>query len=292
MADEERPQILLTNDDGIGSPGLWAAAEALSELGYVTVAAPREQHSGAGRSMPIGSDGVLREEQVTVRAVTWKVYAIGGSPAQAVQHGILELMPRRPDLVVAGINYGENLTTSVTISGTIGAALEGAAFGVPSLAVSLEMPQEYYLSYTKEIDFSAASHFTALFGAMLLRSKPWPDVDVLKVDIPCDATPETPWAVTRLSRLRYYLPVAPNRRQLDESAPVGYEVAADPEEHEVDSDVYALRVARQVSVTPLSLDITSRVDLRKLARTYRRWLADQRRGAQGDGRPAVSGRSS
>ena len=84
--------ILLTNDDGIRSPGLWAAAEGLSGLGFVVVAAPREQSSGAGRSMPIGSDGKLHEEQMVVRGKEWNVYAVGGSPADdddAIRHRLL-----------------------------------------------------------------------------------------------------------------------------------------------------------------------------------------------------------
>jgi 5'-nucleotidase len=113
MAIREKPSILLTNDDGIRSPGLWAAAEALSELGFVTVVAPRAQSSGSGRSMPITSDGVICEVQVEIRGKTWKVYAVGGSPAQAVQHGIFEITEGTPDLVVAGINYGENVGTGV-----------------------------------------------------------------------------------------------------------------------------------------------------------------------------------
>ena len=64
----------------------------------------------------------LLKEQVTIGGKTWPVYSVGGSPAQAVQHGVLELSAEPPDLVVAGINYGENLTVSVTISGTVGAA--------------------------------------------------------------------------------------------------------------------------------------------------------------------------
>jgi len=79
-----KKQILLTNDDGIRSPGLWAAAEALSELGYVTVAAPREQSSGMGRSLPSTSDGIINMEKVQVNGQEWTVYAVGGSPAQAV----------------------------------------------------------------------------------------------------------------------------------------------------------------------------------------------------------------
>lgn len=269
MNENEQPLILLTNDDGIQSPGLWAAAEALSPLGFVTVAAPREQCSGCGRSMPPSADGSLHEEKVTVRGKEWKVYAVGGAPAQAVQHATLELMPRRPDLVVAGINYGENLTTSITISGTVGAALQGAAMGSPSMAVSLEMPAEFFETYSTEIDFSVAAHFTTLFARKLLKGDLFKDVDILKVDVPCDATPQTPWRVTRLSRHPYYIPVVPGRVQLDDKAPIEWEIAIDEKILEPDSDVYALRVERQVSVTPLSLDLTSRVDLVELEQHIR-----------------------
>lgn len=267
MNSEDRRLILLSNDDGIRSPGLWAAAEALSSLGYVTVAAPREQRSGSGRSMPVDSDGVLREEHVEVGGKIWPVYAVGGSPAQAVQHGILELSPRLPDLVVAGINYGENVSVSVTISGTVGAALEGAAAGIPAIAVSRETDQRFHLSHSEEIDFSAAAYFTAFFAEKLLRAGRIPDLDVLKIDVPADATPETEWQVTRLSRAKYYIPVSPRRTRLDEPGSVGYEVLPDFDGLEPDSDVYVLRVARKVTVTPLSLDMTSRLDLAKLERS-------------------------
>jgi 5'-nucleotidase len=260
MHDTDRPLILLTNDDGIRSPGLWAAAETLSELGYVTVAAPREQASGTGRSMPVTSDGRLQEEHVQVGGKNWKVYAVGGTPAQAVQHGILELMPRPPDLVVAGINYGENLTIGISISGTIGAALEGASFGIPSLAVSLEMPEGFYLSHSTKSDFMVAGYFARYFASLLLDSEPVHDVDVLKVDVPCDATPDTPWRLTRLSRQRYYVPMAPSRHTLDEAANLRFKVEMDESKLEADSDVYAVAIERLVSVTPLSLDFTARVD--------------------------------
>ena len=123
----ERPTILLTNDDGIQSPGLWAAAEALSDLGWVQVVAPREQQSGMGRSLPATSKGRIYKEKMTVRGKEWTVYAVDGTPAQAVQHGVLELTDTTPALVVSGINYGENTGNGVTISGTVGAALEASA---------------------------------------------------------------------------------------------------------------------------------------------------------------------
>ena len=266
---EDQKLILLTNDDGIRSPGLWAAAEGLSNLGFVVVAAPREQSSGSGRSMPIGSDGKLNQEQMVVSGKTWDVYAVGGSPAQAVQHGILELSPRTPDLVVAGINYGENLTVGVTISGTVGAALEGAAAGVPALAVSLEMSEHDYMKHSETIDFSAATYFTCYFASRLLAAPSTPDVDVLKLDIPRDATPRTPWKMTRLSRQKYYVPKVPRRTYLEEPVKLGYEVVMDEKNIEPDSDVYAICVEKVVSVTPLSLDMTSRVDFSALEKLLR-----------------------
>lgn len=257
----KRPNILLTNDDGIRSPGLWAAAGALSQLGYVTVAAPREQSSGMGRSLPNTSDGIIREERVLVNGQEWPVYSVGGSPAQAVLHGVLEVMPERPDLVVSGINYGENLGLGITVSGTVGAAMEAAALGFPALAVSLETHHSYHLSYSSEIDFSAAAHFTTYFARILLERGSFEEVDLLKVDVPSDATPETPWQVTRLARQRYYEPVKPERASWDVPSTVGYREAADLTDGATDTDVYIVRRERLVSVTPLSLDMTARVDL-------------------------------
>ena len=112
-----KTHILLSNDDGIDSPGLWAAAEALSELGYVTVAAPRDHMSATGRGYQKNSDGMITKKQLTVHGQTWDVYAVGGSPSQSVVHGILEIVPYKPDLVVAGINFGENLREDILDTG-------------------------------------------------------------------------------------------------------------------------------------------------------------------------------
>jgi 5'-nucleotidase len=120
--------ILLTNDDGIESPGLWAAANALRPLGTVHVVAPREQHSGAGRSMPVTSDGIIHERIIHINGYEWKAYAVGGSPAQTVEHAILEILSFKPQVIISGINFGENLGVGITASGTIGAALEGACW--------------------------------------------------------------------------------------------------------------------------------------------------------------------
>lgn len=264
-----KPNILLTNDDGIRSPGLWAAAEALSRLGFVTVAAPREQSSGAGRSLPGTSDGIIREEMVEVHGQQWKVFAVGGSPAQAVQHGLLEILSVKPDLVVSGINYGENVATGITISGTVGAAMEAASMGIPAMAVSLETDKIHHLSYSTDVDFSTAAYFAAFFGCLLLERSLPTGVNLIKVDVPADATPETPWDWTRLSLQRYYTPTKPKRSSWDVAEPVGYDIDMDYESEPETSDVYTLIRKRRVSVTPLTLDMTARVDEKTLKRFAR-----------------------
>jgi 5'-nucleotidase len=253
--------ILLTNDDGINSPGLRAAAEALSALGWVTVVAPLYQWTGAGRSMPSTSDGTIHVQRRPIKDDHWEMYAVDGTPAQAVQHALLEILPRTPDLVVAGINYGENVGTGVTISGTIGAALESASFGIPALAISRETPKEYHLSYSEDIDFAAAAYFARFFAGLMLKVPRPPDVDVLKVEVPASATLHTPWRVTRQSRQRYYLPLKPQRADFSNPARMDYDREIVPGV-ELDSDVAALNVDKVVSVTPLSLDLTSRIDLK------------------------------
>lgn len=268
----ERIQILLTNDDGILSPGLWAAAAALSEIGYVTVAAPREQVTAAGRSLSRSYDGRIERMNLTIGGQDWPVFAIGGTPAQTVQHAVLEIMPTPPDLIVAGINYGENVGLSITASGTIGAAIEGATLGIPALAVSLQIASTDYLTY-HDLDFTPAAFFTQLFARMLLRSRQQkdfaPDIDLLKIDVPAEATLKTPWRVTRLAHHSYYLPKPKRPVAWDQPYYIDGAPLVTRDEVSPDSDVYALVFDKVVSVTPISLDMTSRVDLNQLEQTLR-----------------------
>ena len=266
MTSQKKPSILLTNDDGIKSPGLWAAAEALSKIGYVTVAAPREQSSGTGRSLPSTSDGVITQEEMIIHGQIWKVYAVGGTPAQSVLHGILEILEDKPDLVVSGINYGENVASGITISGTVGAAMEAASLGIPSLAVSLATDPIHHLSYSLDVDFSTAAHFTLKFARHLLEEKLPGEIDLIKVDVPANATPETEWEWTRLSRQRYYVPTRPQRQDWTQPNRIGYELAMDLSIEPNDTDVFTLMSKGRVSVTPLTLDLTAGVDLKSLTR--------------------------
>ena len=261
MSESGEPLIVLTNDDGIHSPGLLAAAEALAPLGWGLVAAPSEQQSGSGRSMTGTADIVTERLEKVIDGNYWEVYAVRGTPAQAVQQALLVLSDCNPDLVVSGINYGENVGSGITISGTVGAALEGASFGIPALAVSQEMNVHYQLSHSEEVDFSAAKHFTRLFARRLLSLPVIDDVDVLKVEVPSDATGQTPWRVTRQSRQKYYVPLMPDDRHLESDGQMPYRRDIDFAALELDSDISVLVKERSVSVTPISLDLTSRVGL-------------------------------
>jgi 5''/3''-nucleotidase SurE len=266
MKPNGKPQILLTNDDSINSPGLWAAAEALAPLGFVHVVAPRVQQTSMGRALPRESDGIIDARTLTVNGKEWQVYAVGGSPAQAFLHGYYEVLGFKPDLVVSGINYGENVASGITISGTVGAALEAATLGIPALAISLETPVSQHFNLSPDVDFSVAGYFTRYFTEKLLKTEMPFDVGVLKVDVPNDATPETPWVVTRQSRERYFYPVPADPGNAQGSRNMSYVVKLDQGEPEPDSDLRVVKIDRKVSVTPLSFDLTARVDLADFGR--------------------------
>lgn len=260
-----KPIILFTNDDGINSPGLWAAARAFVDVGEILVVAPRLQQSGMGRSMPSYNEGRIYPQEVSLGGEHYTAFAVDASPAQAVQHGILELAKRKPALVVSGINYGENAGNGITVSGTVGAALEAASLGIPALAVSQQTTIDLHLSYSNDVDFAAAAHFTRYFGDWLMKNSTRPDdVDVLKIDVPLGATPQTDWRVTRLSRRRVFWPTRPERVALSEIGKLGYRYDADPAKAEPDSDIYGLLTDKVVTVSPISLDMSSRTDMFRL----------------------------
>lgn len=126
------------------------------------------------------------------------------------------------------------------------------------------------MSNSDRVDFSVASHFTAFFGRVLLENNLPEDVHVFKVDIPWDATPQTPWRLTRQSLHRYYIPAVAREGGWDSNGVVDGFRDVTPENVGKDSDIYALLYDRVVAVTPLSLDLTSRVDLHAFEQQLRK----------------------
>jgi 5'-nucleotidase len=261
-------QILLSNDDGIDSPGLWAAAEALSELGYVTVAAPRDHMSATGRGFQKDSDGIITKKQLTVHGQEWDVYAVGGSPSQSVAHGILEIVSQKPDLVVTGINFGENLGTDVTYSGTVGGAIEAASLGIPGLAMSQQIIFENWDHHHKDVDFTISAYFTKLFAKLILEKQLPEDVHVLNVVVPVGATRETPWKVTPLADCRYFRPIVIREGSFEDKGRITAHIL-DQAHITPGNDIYTVRTEKMVSVTPLSINLTSRTNLADFEKALR-----------------------
>ena len=137
--------ILLTNDDGIYAPGLAAMQRELARLGEVYVVAPATEQSGVGHAItyltPLIVKEVFHNERGLDGDARHQGWAVQGSPADCVKIGIAEFCPRRPDLVVSGMNLGLNAGINVLYSGTVAAAIEGAFFGITSIAVSLEFDE-------------------------------------------------------------------------------------------------------------------------------------------------------
>lgn len=171
-------QILLTNDDGIYAPGLAAMERELQKLGDVCVVAPATEQSGVAHSITFLSPLICKEVYDGDRRRGW---AVEGSPADSVKIGIARYCPRRPDLVVSGINGGLNAGINVLYSGTVAAAIEGAFFEITSVAVSLE--------YDEHAQFDRAARLALGVIEQILERK-GPEPQLYNLNIPTAALRE------------------------------------------------------------------------------------------------------
>lgn len=163
-------KILVTNDDGILSPGITSLARCLSVLGHVTVVAPDRERSAVGHSLTLHSP--LRAEEIRPGFI-----AVDGTPTDCVHLGIHGLLDTRPDLVVSGINKGGNMGDDITYSGTVAAAMEATLMGVPAFAVSLVGDS------FREEDFAGAANFATRLAVVIAKNKLPPDT-FFNVNVP------------------------------------------------------------------------------------------------------------
>ncbi|WP_353779000.1 5'/3'-nucleotidase SurE [Winogradskyella sp. 3972H.M.0a.05] len=146
----KKPLILVINDDGITAPGIRALIDVCNAIGDVVVVAPDSPQSGMGHAITINS--TLFVEHITIDDGNQKEYSCSGTPADCVKLAVNEVLDRKPDLCVSGINHGSNASINVIYSGTMSAAIEAGIEGIPAIGFSL-------LDYNWNANFDAAKHF-------------------------------------------------------------------------------------------------------------------------------------
>jgi 5'-nucleotidase len=251
------PLLLVTNDDGVYAPGLKALAAALESLGTVYVVAPDREVSACAQSLTLKTP--LRAERIDERT-----HAVDGTPADCVNLALVKLLPRRPDLVLSGINRGANLGEDVFYSGTVGGAREGTFFGVPSIALSL--------AARAETDYAPAAAFASRLAALVLE-KGLPERTLLNVNVPPGRPTEA--AITVQGRRQHegtiFEGLDPRRRPY-------YWIEEGKDNWHTDemSDIHAIRRGF-ISITPLQSDTTHHATLA----AFRAWEAILKNGHRG-----------
>jgi 5'/3'-nucleotidase len=238
------PLILVSNDDGIHSEGIVALAEALDGLGEVVVVAPDRERSAVSHSLTLHRP--LRVAEMRPRR-----FAVDGTPTDCVNLAVNGILPRRPALVVSGINKGANLGDDVTYSGTVSAAMEGTLLGIPSIAISLLGRDGFH--------FGVASRVAHRLSAWVLEHG-LPADTLLNVNVPAPGDPATNGgprgvALTRMGRRRYGDAIV---EKVDPRGKKYYWIGGEELEFE-DAEGTDFHAVSQglVSVTPIHLDLTN-----------------------------------
>ncbi|MCE5252903.1 MAG: 5'/3'-nucleotidase SurE [Actinomycetia bacterium] len=247
-----RPLIVLTNDDGVRSPGLAVLRAALEPLGEVRIVAPDQNRSGAARSITMRSPLWVEEVELPDGSLA---YATDGTPVDCVRMAALGLLDRSPELIVSGINLGGNLGDDITYSGTVAAALEGIMLGIPAIALSAE-------GYHPGYDLTVPARFACRLVSVAL-AQGFPAKTLLNVNCPDRAWEEIEGArLTLLGKRIYgdkveYRETQGNRR--------GYHIYNDDLSwhREPGTDFEAIAEGR-ISITPLHFDLMSHEALDEL----------------------------
>ncbi len=245
--------ILVSNDDGFFSDGILALKERLKELGEVWMVAPDREQSASGHSLTLHRP--LRVKRVEKRATE---FMVDGTPTDCVNIAINKILPRKPDIVVSGINRGANLGDDVTYSGTVSAALEATLLGVPAIAMSA-VPD----AQTDELKYEAAADFAKFLAAEVLKFGLAPGT-MLNVNVPSETVVGERRSVLCRMGKRLYSDVV--EEKLDPRGKPYYWIGGSKVGSHVEpgTDVEAAEQGR-ISVTPVQLDMTNYMFLSRLA---------------------------
>ena len=251
-------RIVLTNDDGIDAAGLLVARRALEEVGEVLTVAPDRNRSGIGRAITFSSPLHVEEREMADGGIG---YACTGTPVDCIRLVALGLMDFEPDIVVSGINHGENLGDDITYSGTVAAAFEGIVIGVPGIAVSLAVERPWHHHEEVELHFGPVACFAARLAEV--SAKRLPAGRILTVNAPNLPEGELKGArVTKLGR-RFYTDELIAVR--DETGRLAYDIYNNPPgRHEEEGTDFTAVEAGEISVTPVHLKLTDETALEEL----------------------------
>lgn len=249
-------KALISNDDGITASGILAAKKAVEDLCETYVIAPETQQSGIGHALTLYEP--LRVNEHTLRDGSLG-YGVSGTPTDAVTLALFEIMDEKPDIMISGINTGFNIgKAELTTSGTLGAAMEAASFGIPAIAVSLEVTRDdiKFENGKIQIDFDFAGKMLHKLAKIVLKKELPEGIDLLNVNIPANPSDEE-FEVVKLGN-RMYNPVVEKR--LDPRGKPYYWIDGELyEQHEPGSDGYELRREQKTTITPLKIDMTTEI---------------------------------
>lgn len=238
-------RVLLTNDDGVNSPGLLALARAVRHVADTFVVAPEQERSAASHAITLHKP--LRATRTTLADTGIPTWATNGTPADCVVLAVLELLEAPPDVVVSGINVGANLGMDLIYSGTVSGAVEAALFGIAAIAISV--------AAFREIHWEPAAQFAAHLVEEVTRHG-LPQDTFLNVNVPNRPAGEIRGIeITRQSSRRY---VSRLEKRADPRGRDYYWLTGSPDDDQSDpgSDAHAVREGR-ISITPLRLDMTN-----------------------------------
>lgn len=243
---EERPIILVTNDDGITAPGIHSLVRAVKGLGDVVVVAPDKPQSGMGHAITIGVP--LRLNKVNDLFEGAEAWQTNGTPVDCVKLAVDKILHRKPDICLSGINHGANHSINVIYSGTMSAAMEASIESIPSIGFSL-------LDYSIEADFSAAEYYVHKIVESVMKMKPEKHF-LLNVNIP--AVPKEVMHGIKVCKQAYAKYDEDFDERLDPHGRKYYWLTGEFKNFDngEDSDVWALE-HNYVSVVPVQFDLTN-----------------------------------
>ena len=238
-------RILLTNDDGINSPGIQALWQELTELGEVYVVAPDSERSASSQAITVHHP--IRVDQHMLSNSSIQAWRVSGTPTDCVKLAVEAILEMRPEVVVSGINQGPNLGTDVLYSGTVSAAIEAALFNIPAVAVSLDS--------WNTADFSPAARFTRRF-LTTMSSQHLPPNTLININVPALKESEIKGPLITKLGVRQYENTF--QKRVDPRGRTYYWMGGSivENDNDEDSDIAAVKNG-YISVTPIHFDLTN-----------------------------------